>query len=292
MARQKTDAPVRCLVAALCVEFVCNETPPCSLLQGAPGTERVDHSRPDSDAVQLSPAALYARLEQAESLLSVERQEKARLSTYLTQVFKEVCERSATLFEQVLDAVVTHTLQIELKTPVIEQQRRDYERALLSHEQLSTRLEYAMRDCNDKETEIKLLSSKVSELSADRDILRQEVQDLSTQIRMLLAEHARVTKGTSFEMSGDAASIFAVPSTSLVDEVKSLAALDPDDVISHNLVSFKDLTELQTRNVQLLRVVRQLSKQRSEELARSAAEAEAAAAAGLKVCVCPAWPKL
>ncbi len=172
--------------------------------------------------------------------------------------------------------------QIELKTPVIEQQRRDYERALLSHEQLSTRLEHAMRDSSEKAAQLASLTSKVAELTSDRDILKQEVQDLCTQIRALLAEHARSSKGTVLEMSSDAASLFLAPSASFSEEVKSLAALEPDDVISHNLVSYKDLGELQTRNVQLLRVVRQLSKQRAEELARGAAEAEAAAAAGLK----------
>ncbi len=49
----------------------------------------------------LSPAALYARLEHTESLLTTERQEKARLSTYLTQVFKEVWRLRAALVMRV-----------------------------------------------------------------------------------------------------------------------------------------------------------------------------------------------
>lgn len=39
----------------------------------------------------VSVATLYARLEQTETQLTTERQDKARLNTYLTQLVKEVC---------------------------------------------------------------------------------------------------------------------------------------------------------------------------------------------------------
>ncbi len=65
-----------------------------------------------------------------------------------------------------------------------------------------------------------------------------------------------------------------------------MSALDPHDVISENLVTFRDIVELQSRNTQLLRVVRQLSKQREEDLVGRQAEVESAAAAGLQVCAC------
>lgn len=175
--------------------------------------------------------------------------------------------------------------QIELKTPVIEQQRRDYERALASHEQLTIRLDAAMRESIEKESQLALATGRLGEAEQQAELLKQEVVDLSTQLRVLLKEHIRLTRAAGIRddtIEGDSNALL-FPRKSLEEELKAASSLDPDDVISHNLVSFKDVAELQTRNVQLLRVVRQLSKERSEELTKSAAEAEAAASTGLQV---------
>ncbi len=115
--------------------------------------------------------------------------------------------------------------------------------------------------------------------------------DLSHQLRLLLKEHLRRTHGSVPESTpggpfrGGALEAVSplVPPARLADDLDAVGAMDPDDVISENLVTFRDIVELQTRNTQLLRVVRQLSKQREQDLVGRQAEMESMAAAGLQV---------
>ena len=60
--------------------------------------------------------------------------------------------------------------------PLIEQQRQDYERALASHEQLSIRLDNAMRESSDKEKAMALLRGQIEESKKSKLILQQEVR--------------------------------------------------------------------------------------------------------------------
>ena len=131
-------------------------------------------------------------------------------------------------------------------------------------------------------------------------LLSPQVEDLSHQLRIIMKEQLRLSRGTVVDGHGavsmasparTAASV--VPPSRFDDDLEAVNSLDPDDVISENLVTFRDITELQTRNVQLLRVVRQLSASRSEDMSARQAEVEAAASAGLQVRAPPrdaCWP--
>jgi hypothetical protein len=131
-----------------------------------------------------------------------------------------------------------------------------------------------------------------------------QIQDLSQQLRLLLKEQGRKSRATFVDSHGHLVSTPSATSSAVVavspmvqrsgaqllppirfqDDVDASVALDPDDVISQHLVGFADIVELQTRNVQLLRVVRQLSKQRSDDDgSQRAPDADASTAAELKV---------
>ncbi len=77
-----------------------------------------------ADAGALSAVELYARAEVAETALAAERGESAKLRANVEHILGE----------------------IEARAPLMAQQRRDYDRALKSHAELSERLAAALRD--------------------------------------------------------------------------------------------------------------------------------------------------
>jgi hypothetical protein len=121
-----------------------------------------------------------------------------------------------------------------------------------------------------------------------------QVEDLSQQLRVLLKEQMRRAHGGASDSFMTVGAV-SPPTASrrgsaptvipgrFADDLAAVQQLEPDDVISENLVSFKDIAELQTRNVQLLRVVRQLSDNCAAGLSKRQADIEDAAAAGLQV---------
>jgi predicted methyltransferase MtxX (methanogen marker protein 4) len=68
---------------------------------------------------------------------------------------------------------------MEIKMPLIDQQRQDYERALASHEQLSIRLDSAMRESADKDRVVAELKGAIQDLNNTRAVLQQEVRRLA-----------------------------------------------------------------------------------------------------------------
>ncbi|CAM9260741.1 unnamed protein product [Chrysoparadoxa australica] len=93
--------------------------------------------------------------------------------------------------------------------------------------------------------------------------LRRSEADLGRQVQLLLKQQLESKLGR-------------VPAGQDEMQVAIVEAqpreLSSDVVISEHLVTFKDVMELQTRNKQLLKVVRRLSQEREEALAATAAE--------------------
>ncbi len=115
---------------------------------------------------------------------------------------------------------------------------------------------------------------------------------------MLMKEQLRRSRGTFVDSTGAVVSshlsVSAVspvrasrasllPPSRFEDDLDAAKSLEAEDVISENLVTFHDIVELQTRNAQLLRVVRQLSAQYADALESRQSQAESAASAGLQV---------
>eukprot|EP00939_MAST-03C_sp_MAST-3C-sp1_P001677 g1677.t1 len=162
----------------------------------------------------------YDRVVKAEASLEQEKRERVRVEKYLTQILKE----------------------IEQKAPIIAAQRRDYERALRSHTELSVRLEAALADAGRLRGDVDKSKESEEKAIAESKGLRKSVQDLGRQVRMLLwRRHSKDS--------------LSAPSSSKKDD-----PADADAVISEHLVTFSTVEQMQERNQQLLRVVRRLSE--------------------------------
>jgi len=224
-------------------------------------------------ANDLTATALYSRVVVAEGALTKEKDESNKLRTYLGQILHE----------------------IESKAPLIAQQRRDYERALIAHEELSRRLAATSRDAAQAAADLgaeKDARVRADALSAS---LQGEVADLKKQVLALIraGKNAAHTNpgGDAFTLddlsssSANNASKQQHLSTTTSSAVRSngwpttdahllqLAAQDDpaardklseaaaSAIIDESLLTYADVKELQERNQQLIRVLRLLARQ-------------------------------
>ena len=121
---------------------------------------------------------------------------------------------------------------IEQKTPMIAAQRRDYHRILESHTELTKRLDEVILENSTTKEQLILAERKMHKAITDAVSLEQLNKDLGQQVQFLLKKGMAPTTAT-----GNSAG----------------------DVISNHLVTFENVQELQTRNMQLLQITRKLS---------------------------------
>jgi hypothetical protein len=233
-------------------------------------------------------------MQTAEEDLSAEKRESGRLRTYLSQILA----------------------QVQAKAPLIDQQRQDYERAVLSYEEAAKRLDVALRE--SAELASSLAAEKDARAAAEQQVasLRAEVQvssserrrlfsgrlftsithvpsscpgfrmqDLARQLKVLLHRQQSSSSfgrsslggsGLSFGGSFVAGGSAAVTAADLGDEqlvlrLSSTTEGGPSggDVdappgssgFEEHLLTYSSVDEMQTRNQQLVRVVRTLVRQ-------------------------------
>ncbi|TYZ67682.1 hypothetical protein PybrP1_003838 [[Pythium] brassicae (nom. inval.)] len=134
--------------------------------------------------------------------------------------------------------------EVQEKAPIIMGLRLDHERAVASHAQMTERLERCTQQLATSKRQEERAWSEKRAFESKCASLAQTVDDLSRQVQHLLFRAQQ--SGSSSGSGGFAAA--------------------PGDVVSENLVVFRDVEELQVRNQQLLAVIRELSdvaKQRS-----------------------------
>lgn len=206
----------------------------------------------------ISATALYARVEAAESALSKEKEECAKVKACLARVLAEV----------------------EAKTPLMDALRRDYERTVVAHQELEKRMAAALRDAAEARRvagEEREARGRAEEAAAQA---AAQVRDLTTQVRSLLqhaADGADAGAGAGVGAGAGAGGKVAWPASdealvaAIVDggASGSPSDADPQPLIDEQLVAFKDVAELQSRNAQLLRVLRQVVRQAGTSLSRS-----------------------
>jgi nucleoprotein TPR len=193
----------------------------------------------------LTATALYARAQEAEEALTVEKATSSELRACLNQVLTE----------------------LEAKAPIIQQQQRDYERALASHEELARRLNSALRDSGETAGNLRTERALRVKAEAHVETLQGEVTDLSQQVQTLLRHQLlHPNQAGMFSQKHSPAATSTMPKWSGSDEelVTVLITATPagmEEIVEEHMLTFDDLEQLQRRNQQLVRVVRTLSKQ-------------------------------
>lgn len=158
--------------------------------------------------------------------LASEKQESARLKSYVTHIISE----------------------IEDKGPLLKKQREDYENALETVSELTKRNDELVMEIQN----LRELCSECKRLEGvstrEKARLKKEMSDLGRQVCHLLKEVEQSRTGSSSTSTDQ----------DLSDSVSSA------DIITKRLVTFSDIAELQSNNQRLLALVRELTAKQEE----------------------------
>jgi len=167
----------------------------------------------DETPAPTSVIDLLDKLSRAQDDLQVEQAERKKCELYLQKVLVE----------------------IESKTPLIQQQRREFEATVQGRNALQQRLQDALQEQHLAEEQSHGLEARVSELKRDKEELATETKGLARQVQTLLHRQAQIPQAAITENDNDG-----------------------------NLIEFDSISELQSQNQRLLREHHRLSSKLSE----------------------------
>jgi nucleoprotein TPR len=153
--------------------------------------------------------------------------------------------------------------ELESTKPEIDDLRSDHKRLEDAVMDLSGLLESSAKERDDAIKASRKWQGKVEGLTREGDILRQQLRDLSAEVKVLVMEVAIAKNGEDY----DREELEKIARKEIED---SAAELNPTGLfISRNLVTFKDLHEIQEQNLTLRRMLRELGDKMEGEEARA-----------------------
>ncbi|EKV07187.1 Filament-forming protein (Tpr/p270), putative [Penicillium digitatum PHI26] len=251
-AAERRIGELEALVAQLESEPVRGRSasPAVSLNGGAPSTPlRTSVMRAGTPTGSFSP-----RASRGKSGMNVTQMysEYDRMRTALAAEQRTCQELRNTVDEMVLE--------LDSTRPEIEEGRA--EQARLDHAvvEMSTLLEAAGKERDAALKEARKWQGQVEGLAREGDILRQQLRDLSAEVKVLVLEVAVAKHGEEY----DREELERIARGEVEDSSKDLN--ETGRFISKHLTTFKDLHELQDQNHTLRRMLRELGdKQEGEE---------------------------
>ncbi|KAJ5567691.1 hypothetical protein N7535_006997 [Penicillium sp. DV-2018c] len=185
-----------------------------------------------------------------------------RMRTAL-QAEKRECEE----LRKTVDEMV---LELDSTNPEIEEGRAERARLEQAVVEMSTLLEAASKERDNALKESRKWQGQVEGLAREGDILRQQLRDLSAEVKVLVLEVAVAKHGEDY----DREELEKIARGEIDESSKDLN--ETGRFISKNLTTFKDLHELQDQNNTLRRMLRELGdKQEGEEAQAKEAERQA-----------------
>ena len=168
---------------------------------------------------------IYSQMVGLGEELQAEKAETQRLNLYIEQILHEIEERA----------------------PLLKQQREDYEKAVAAVGGLTESLESAREEVELRRSEAEEARRRLAGVERDRDRQAQQASDLGRQVTTLVREVEASRGGAR---------------TSLMDtSSQPLDTSNVNSLIEGRLLTFRDVAELQERNIELVAVVRELSAQ-------------------------------
>ncbi len=170
-----------------------------------------------------------------------EKNENQRLKSYVNEIIKD----------------------IEEKAPVLKKQRAEYEEAIQSNETLTVQLENAMMDYEVLKSKSEDSIKKYNLVNSENVRLRHDVNDLSRQVAVLLHE---IEKLRSKLLGAASNKSFSDLSCQQYEEANSDADQANSEILSKDILLFRNIEELQKQNKKLVRLVHEITdKKQSEE---------------------------
>ncbi|CAL5874359.1 uncharacterized protein PFLUO_LOCUS8655 [Penicillium psychrofluorescens] len=178
-----------------------------------------------------------------------------KMRTQLSREQKNNQELQSTLDEMMQE--------LESSKPEIDELRADHSRLENAVVEMSNILETSGKERDDATKEARKWQGQVEGLAREGDILRQQLRDLSAEVKVLVLEVAVAKQGEDYDRE-------ELEKIARNEIEESAADLNPTGrFISRNLTTFKDLHELQEQNVTLRRMLRELGDRMEGEEARA-----------------------
>ncbi|KAI9858209.1 MAG: hypothetical protein M1813_007858 [Trichoglossum hirsutum] len=190
----------------------------------------------------------------------------------LTQLYAEYTTAKAELVaerrrNEKLSAAMDDMVQdLESKGPEIQEMKVENERLQSEVMEISSMLEDSHKDRDRAKKEARKWEGEAEGSQKEGDVLRQQLRDLSVQVKVLLSEIHIRDEGLD-ELSITQRSQLESIVRGEIDEDDETT--DTDRFISQNLTTFKNIRELQEQNVNLLKITRELGQKMENEEALS-----------------------
>jgi len=207
-------------------------------LFSSPGASRLKGS--------LNMTQLYSEHSQLKSDLEAERRRNEKLRSTLDEMIRE----------------------LEKKQPEIEEQRLEYERIQVDLAEMTALLESTIGERNEYHKGAKSLEGEIAGLNQETVLLRQQLRDLSIQIKVLLAEAQFQANGMEALSPIDRA-LLEQAINGEIDTADLEGMSDTGRLITQRLIVFRNVDELQEQNVRLGHLTRKLGEEMEGEEAQA-----------------------
>lgn len=206
---------------------------------GTPGTAFSPRTSRTRGGLTLTQ--MYSEYDKMRTLLATEQRTSQELRTTLDEMVQE----------------------LESSKPEIDELRSDHSRLENAVLEMSNLIEVAGKEREEATKEARKWQGQVEGLTREGDILRQQLRDLSSEVKVLVLEVAIAKEGEQYDR----------------EELEKIARKEIEEgsaelnstgrFISRNLTTFKDLHELQEQNQTLRRMLRELGDKMEGEEARA-----------------------
>ena len=174
-----------------------------------------------------------------------------------------------------LSATIDDMIQeLEKKQPEVEELRADHSRLESDIAEMSSLVDLIGKERDEATKDSRKQAGHVEAKSKEAEVLRQQLRDLSSQVKVLLMQIHLRGQGHD-ELSPERYQQLELLAQGQIDEGSLEGMTDTDRFISQNLVTFKNIAELQEQNSNLLKVTRELGQRMErEEASRATREIE------------------
>ena len=164
-----------------------------------------------------------------------------------------------------LNATIDELMQeLETTQPEVEELRTDHSRLQSDVAEMSSLVDAVGKERDQALKDARQRESQIAAKMKEGEVLRQQLRDLSSQVKVLLMEVHLRGQGLG-ELSSERHLQLERLAQGQINEDEMDDATDTDRFISQNLVTFKNVAELQEQNSKLVKVTRELGEKMEHE---------------------------
>ncbi|KAL8827841.1 MAG: hypothetical protein Q9191_002941 [Dirinaria sp. TL-2023a] len=195
---------------------------------------------------------------------------RAKSGMSLTQLYSDNNNLKAELEQErrrseKLGATIEEMMQdVEAQQPQVEELQSEHARLQSDVAEMSSLVDAIGKERDQATKEARKSQGMVESKLKEGEVLRQQLRDLSSQVKVLLMEVHLRSQGLD-ELSPERHLQLERLAQGQLNEDEMDDTTDTDRFISQNLVTFKNITELEEQNSKLVKVTRELGERMERE---------------------------